>query len=217
MAKSLINRGVNLDPVGDWSKVGLQVFESTVPIGATPEYLAGHYMLQGAASLLPVMALDPQPNEKVLDMCGIYFILFYFFEVFILVITAAPGGKTTHIAQLMKNTGVLYSNDANRERIRGLNGNIQRLFVLKDYILCSLFFNFRLFSRLGVTNTIVTNLDGLDFPKTVGGFDRVLCDAPCSGLGVISRDPRIKVSKTVADIHKCSSLQKLLLLLFFFF
>lgn len=76
-------------------QVGLVVYGSRggrqVPIGATPEYLAGHYMLQGASSMLPVMALAPQPEERVLDMC------------------AAPGGKTTYIAQLMHNTGARLS------------------------------------------------------------------------------------------------------------
>lgn len=173
LAQALIARGINLDPVGDWSKVGLQVFDSTVPIGATPDYLAGHYMLQGAASLLPVMALGARPDERILDMC------------------AAPGGKTTHIAQDMRNKGTLFANDCNRERIAALSSNLH---------------------RMGVTNAIVTNLDGKEFPKVAGGFDRVLCDAPCSGLGVISRDPRIKVSKTVADIHLCRNLQKELIL-----
>jgi len=78
--QTLVQRGVNLEPLADWTKVGLKIFESKVPIGATPEYLAGHYMLQSASSLIPVLALDPKRGEKILDM------------------SAAPGGKTTHIA-----------------------------------------------------------------------------------------------------------------------
>ncbi len=103
LAKSLINRGVNLDPLAEWSKVGLKIYESQVPIGATPEYLAGHYMLQSGSSFLPVLALNPQEEEKVLDMA------------------AAPGGKTTYISQLMKNTGVLVANDLKKDRIKVLN------------------------------------------------------------------------------------------------
>lgn len=70
LAQSLINRGVQLEPVGKWSKVGLQIFDAQVPLGATPEYLAGHYILQAASSFLPVMALAPQENERVLDVSG---------------------------------------------------------------------------------------------------------------------------------------------------
>lgn len=95
LARTLINRGMNVDPAAKWTKVGLVVYDSQVPVGATPEYLAGHYIIQGLCSFLPVMALAPQPNERVLDMCS------------------APGGKTTHIASLMRNTGVLFANDAN--------------------------------------------------------------------------------------------------------
>ncbi|CAH8460907.1 unnamed protein product [Schistosoma intercalatum] len=78
---ALINRGVNLDPLEPWSKVGLVVYSSQVPLGATPEYLAGHYILQGASSMLPVIALSPQLGERILDLC------------------AAPGGKTTYIGK----------------------------------------------------------------------------------------------------------------------
>jgi ribosomal RNA methyltransferase Nop2 len=124
--------------------------------GATPEYMAGHYILQAASSFLPVMALAPQENERVLDMCS------------------APGGKATYMAALMKNTGIIFANDANRERCRGLVANIH---------------------RLGATNTVVSNYDAREFPKVIGGFDRVLLDAPCSGTGVISKDASVKTTK----------------------
>jgi|SRR3990167_189179 len=100
LAQALSTRRVELEPVGDWSKVGLKVVESKAPIGATPEYLCGQYMLQSACSFLPVLALAPQPGEKVLDMA------------------AAPGGKTTYIAQMMKNKGVLVANDLKKERLK---------------------------------------------------------------------------------------------------
>nr|SVE83692.1 EOG090X07AW [Daphnia pulex] len=173
LAQALINRGVNLDPIGKWSKVGLVIYNSQVPVGATPEYLAGHYILQGASSFLPVMALAPQEGDKVLDM------------------SAAPGGKTSHIAALMKNTGMLFANDANPDRAKAVVGNLH---------------------RLGVTNAVVMTYDGKILPKMSRGYNRVLLDAPCSGSGVISKDPSAKTSKDSKDIARCSHLQKELIL-----
>ncbi|KAI5954308.1 NOP2 [Candida jiufengensis] len=173
LAQALVNRGVNLQPIGSWTKVGLQIFDSQVPIGATPEYLAGHYILQAASSFLPVMALDPQENERILDMA------------------AAPGGKTTYISALMKNTGCVFANDANKARTKSLIANIH---------------------RLGCKNTIVCNYDAREFPKVIGGFDRILLDAPCSGTGVIAKDESVKVSRTEKDFMQIPHLQKQLLL-----
>lgn len=173
MAGALINRGVNLDPLGKWTKVGLVVFSSQVPLGATPEYLAGHYMIQGASSLLPVMALAPQENERILDMCS------------------APGGKGSHIASIMKNTGTLFANDFNRDRIKAIVAN---------------------FHRLGIVNAIVSCEDGTKFRNIISGFDRVLLDAPCTGTGVVSKDPSVKTTKSDIDVQRCYNLQRKLLL-----
>ncbi|XP_059613612.1 probable 28S rRNA (cytosine-C(5))-methyltransferase [Phlebotomus argentipes] len=173
LATKLIDRGVNLDPIGPWSKVGLVIYSAQVPLGATPEYLAGHYTIQGASSMLPVMALAPQENERILDMC------------------AAPGGKSSHIASLMKNTGVLVANDANSERIKAVIGN---------------------FHRLGVVNAIVSCEDGIKFPKIMTGFDRVLLDAPCTGTGVIAKDASVKASKSEVDVQRCYNVQRKLIL-----
>merc|ERR1712226_963335 len=149
------------------------IYSAQVPLGATPEYLAGHYILQGASSLLPVMALAPQENEKILDMAS------------------APGGKTTHIAALMRNSGLLYANDANKKRCKAVVGNLH---------------------RLGITNTVVCSHDGRKIHTVMKGFDRVLLDAPCSGTGVIAKDPSVKTGKGHKDIQLCSHMQKELIL-----
>ncbi|XP_064113823.1 probable 28S rRNA (cytosine(4447)-C(5))-methyltransferase isoform X3 [Macrobrachium nipponense] len=175
LAAALIARGIDVDVIG-WSKVGLVVMRtaSNATLGATTEYLAGHYMIQGAASFLPVMALAPKEGEKILDMC------------------AAPGGKTTHIAAIMRNSGMLVCNDLHRDRVKALVGNLH---------------------RMGITNATITCKDGRTFPKMMPlFFDRVLLDAPCSGTGVISKDQGVKTRKDLKDIQRCGHLQKELLL-----
>ncbi|KAI9912251.1 hypothetical protein PsorP6_009334 [Peronosclerospora sorghi] len=173
LAQALIQRGVNLDPLAKWSKVGLKIYDSPVPIGATPEYLAGHYMLQSASSICAVMALAPQMKERVLDLA------------------CAPGGKTTYIAQLMKNTGTIIANDLKKQRLKATVANLH---------------------RLGVKNTTVACYDGRKVPSLFKGFDRVLLDAPCTGMGVIARDPSIKTQKGMKDVQRLAHLQKELLL-----
>ena len=173
LAQKLINRGVSLEPVGPWSKVGLQVFESAVPIGATPEYLVGEYMLQAVSSFLPCMALAPQPHERILDMAS------------------APGGKATYLSALMQNTGCIFANDSNKARIKSLTANVH---------------------RMGCRNIVVCNYDGRQFPKVLGGFDRVMLDSPCSGTGVISKDASVKTNKSKRDLILLTQLQKQLIL-----
>lgn len=160
--------GVKLTKI-DYTTYGYY-YETTFSLGATPEYLQGYYYLQEAASQLPPKVLEPKQDEVVLDMC------------------AAPGSKTTQIAQYMQNKGTLVALDADPRRLFALRNNLE---------------------RCGVTNALLYKKDSR-FVFDLGiQFDKVLLDAPCSGNYVIEEDFFIK--KSVDGIRERSRLQKELL------
>ncbi len=156
-----------------WLPHGYWVYKSPISIGATHEYLRGYYHIQGPASMIPPLVLDPKPDELVLDMA------------------AAPGGKTTYMAQLMNNKGIIVAVDKSRERIKSLLSNI---------------------NRLGVINTITIRTNAIRLNEILDmKFKKILLDAPCTGEGLIPLIPERKTSRTINDIKKLTRLQILLL------
>jgi len=117
--------------------------------GATIEHSLGYYYVQDLSSMAPVFAMNLRPGEVILDMA------------------AAPGSKTTMMAEIMRNRGTIVANDVSLSRIKSLGGNIE---------------------RLGITNVILLRKDAR---KDLFGveFDKILLDAPCSGEGVIRKNP----------------------------
>jgi len=109
----------------------------------------------------------------------------------ILDLAAAPGGKSTYISQLMNNNGILVANDKNKIRIKSLVSSIH---------------------RMGITNCVITNLDGIILPFIMKGFDKVLIDVPCTGTGIISHDLNIKMKNISKKNPSQFSSQKRLLL-----
>ena len=116
----------------------------------------GLFAVQDEASQLISYLLSPEPGERVMDAC------------------AAPGGKTTHIAQLMRDEGKITAADRDPHRLRKLDENIR---------------------SLGIRSVRVIQADIGD-PKGIGTFDRVLLDAPCSSTGVIRRNPDVRYRHT---------------------
>jgi tRNA (cytosine40_48-C5)-methyltransferase len=144
------------------------VEKSPFPIGATTEYLLGYYYIQDLSSCIAVESLDVQEDQIILDMAS------------------APGGKTTFIAQKMKNTGCVIALDINSARINSMVFNI---------------------ARCGVMNSCIYKMDSRQVADLNIKFDRVLLDAPCSCEGVIIKDKTRKTSHTAQDVEYCVSNQ----------
>lgn len=135
----------------------------------TKAFEEGLITIQDESSMLPAYALKVEPGMRVLDMC------------------AAPGGKSTHIAEKMKNRGEIISLDLHEHKVKLIRENAD---------------------RLGLSIIQAETADGRKAGEQFGqaSFDRILVDAPCSGLGVIRRKPDIKYTKTEQD---AKSLQKI--------
>lgn len=164
----LQKKGVTLDkipgvPGGYW-------YDAPFSLGATPEFLQGWYYLQEAASQLPVLALDPRPGELVLDMA------------------AAPGSKTTQLAQFMKNKGVIVALDDNSIRLQSLKNNLERMHV-------------------AIAACYKKDARFTDDLKMV--FDKVLLDAPCSGNYCVEKN--YFTTRTLQGVKERARLQKELL------
>ncbi|PZN13352.1 MAG: RNA methyltransferase [Bacillota bacterium] len=166
----LAERGFHLEPY-DWYPDLLRVERGPHSPGQTLEHWLGYFYLQEAAAAVPVLALDPQPGERVLDL------------------SAAPGGKTTQMAERMGDEGLIVANDADARRLGALQHNV---------------------SRLGITAVAVTRVDGRRFPLGVP-FDRVLVDAPCTAEGNARRSGRARRGAKLHQIRRLASIQVSLL------
>ena len=153
-------------PAGDELPEGL-VVDGPFDAHAHDLWRAGAYAAQSRASMLVARALDPRPGERVLDLC------------------AAPGGKTTHIAALMENTGAIVAVERHAGRATALR---------------------RTCERLRVTNAEVVVEDAARY-TTGEPFDRVLVDPPCSGLGTLQGHPDLRWRTTPEAIERLAQAQ----------
>jgi 16S rRNA (cytosine967-C5)-methyltransferase len=144
---------------------GVDVLRPRCPIPQMKAFIEGRFAVQDGAAQLVSELVDPRPGETVLDAC------------------AGLGGKTTHLAQLMKNRGRIVATDAVSKKLSCLEKEAQRLGV-------------------SIVHTQQTDLNRLPDAPTRPRFDRILLDAPCSGLGVLRRNPDAKWSTHQKDIAR---------------
>ncbi len=146
----------------------LRVAGGTGTIQKLPGFSEGWWTIQDSSAQLVSHLLDPQAGDVVIDAC------------------AAPGGKTTHIAELMEDEGKIWACDKAASRLKKLKENAQRL-QLKSIQICT--------------------GDSRNFSQFTNSADRVLLDAPCSGLGTLHRRPDIRWRVTAATVDELSVLQ----------
>lgn len=143
------------------------------PLGKTIFHELGCFYIQEPSAMLVSYLLNPRPGDFVLDMC------------------AAPGGKTIQASLLMKNEGVIISNDISYPRLKALKENVE---------------------RMGRSNIIITNNDFSSLDKYfVNTFDKIILDAPCSGSGMFRKENKMLLDWSIAKVYKNAEIQKKLI------
>ncbi len=166
----LANQGLSVTPIPHLP----QALRLTGTIGVVqnlPGFSEGWWMIQDSSAQLVSHLLDPQPGEIVIDAC------------------AAPGGKTTHIAELMQDQGKIWAGDRHLNRLKKVGENAQRL-------------------QLKSIELIEGDSRQVKFPTKA---DRVLIDAPCSGNGTLHKRPDLRWRQNPEKIQELSQLQRELL------
>jgi len=173
----LASAGITAVPAR-FSPDGLNV-TTRIPLAGLPEFQEGLCTIQDESSQMADIFLAPRPGERVLDVC------------------AAPGGKTTHLAQLMENRGAILASDSAPRKLALIEESVRRLGI-------TIITTVTLDATIPLTEVPSQMMEGKR-------FDRVLVDAPCSGLGVLRRNPDGKWWKTPADIMELAGRQKAIL------
>lgn len=139
-------------------------------LASTEEFKKGFFTIQSEGSIKVCEILNPKKNSNILDIC------------------AAPGTKTSFLAELCENCSKIIANDLSFNKLSKIKENIK---------------------RLGLKNIEITNFDASILKEEYKEkFDYILCDLPCSGLGVMDRKPEIRYNRTMEDVIKLSKLQK---------
>ena len=156
-----------------WSPQGISVLSGPA-VDKLPGFAEGYFQIQGEASQLVTYIVSPLSGERILDAC------------------AAPGGKSTHLGEFMKDEGELVAIDISARGIAKIRENA---------------------ARLGLKSLRVLSADASAelADKVRGPYDRVLVDAPCSGLGTLRGHPEIKWHRDENDIRRLSRLQSKIL------
>jgi 16S rRNA (cytosine967-C5)-methyltransferase len=165
----LIAAGV--DAVGGDDPASLHLMGGAM-IEQLPGFGQGWFSVQDESALAVARLLSPTPGEMMLDLC------------------AGVGGKTTHLAELMRNQGSIVATDPQPERLERLERNASRL-------------------GIGMIQTKLINCDGTDLPG--GMFDGILVDVPCSNTGVLGKRPEARWRIQPSDLAELPVLQSLLL------
>ena len=185
--ESYPNQYIRIDPNTDHNnlilrlqKYGIELERAQLPfaykvikgsdkVGKTLEFTLGMYYVQSLSSMIPPLILNPSENDITLDLC------------------AAPGSKTTQLAELMNRRGTLIANEVNQQRVGSLNFNVD---------------------KMNLSNIGVMKQKGELISKTFDNyFDKILVDAPCSALGIVQKKNEVSNWWNLEQAEKIAEVQ----------